>query len=187
MENLESNYSHINGWGIDADPENEPTYPMKKYTGDDHNRLNYQRPELQAVNEEVLHSNERPNLPAVFGTPLPPSGVSGVIRRFAFKFSEGNWTHWLSLILADRVNAIEGIIDDVKGGHFPNVLSERGFKAMWKHNPKLVVRKVATGVALGFAVYALMNRKSKKKNKYVAKNGYRPAYSHSGKHGKSFS
>jgi hypothetical protein len=25
--------AHINGWAIDADPENEPTYPMKKYTG----------------------------------------------------------------------------------------------------------------------------------------------------------
>ena len=35
MENLEQKFAHIKGWGIDADPENEPTYPMKNYTGDD--------------------------------------------------------------------------------------------------------------------------------------------------------
>ena len=25
-------YSHIPGWGMDADPENDPTYPMKHWT-----------------------------------------------------------------------------------------------------------------------------------------------------------
>lgn len=165
MENLESNYSHIKGWGIDADPENEPTYPMKKYTGDDHQRLNYERPQLQPVTVEVLQSNERTNLPAVFGTPLPPSGLSGVIRRFAFKYSEGNWAHWLSLVLADRVNAMEGIVDDMKHGKVPNVFSERGFKAMWKHNPKLVVRKVATVVVVTSVIAALMSRKNKRSYK----------------------
>src|ERR1043165_9782208 len=110
MENLAENYKHIKGWGIDADPENEPTYPMKKYTGDDHRRLNYDRPPLQEVDVEVLKSNERPNLTAVVGTSAPPSGLSGNIRRFAFKFSEGQWGHWLSLILADRINMVEGII-----------------------------------------------------------------------------
>ncbi len=111
MENIENNYSHIKGWGIDADPENEPTYPMKKYTGDDHNRLNYERPPLQEVYEEILHSNERINLTAVFGTPLPPTGLSGAVRRFAFKYSEGKWAHWLALIFADRINVVEGMIE----------------------------------------------------------------------------
>src|SRR5215212_4384349 len=101
MENLESNYSHIKGWGIDADPENEPTYPMKKYTGDDHGRLNYERGTLQSAEVEVLHSNERPGLTKAFGTTSPPSGVSGDIRRFAFRYSEGKWIHWLALIVAD--------------------------------------------------------------------------------------
>ncbi len=164
MENTEQNYSHINGWGIDADPENEPTYPMKKYTGDDHNQLNYERPVLQPVDEEVLHSNERTNISAVFGTPLPPSGLSGVVRRFAFRYSEGKWAHWLTLILADRINMVEGVVDDVKGGHFPNIFSEMGWKGMWKHNPKLVVRKVATGVVITSAVILLL-RKNKKRRK----------------------
>ena len=76
MENLEEKFSHIKGWGIDADPENEPTYPMKKYTGDDHRRLNYERAEQQPVDVEILMSNERPAVTTVFGTSTPPSGIS---------------------------------------------------------------------------------------------------------------
>ena len=126
MESFADNYKHIKGWGIDANPENEPTYPMKKYNGADHERLNYQRPEQQPVDMEILQSNERPNVTAVFGTSSPPSGVSGAIRRFAFKFSEGSAGHWFSLILADRINVIEGILDDIKRGHVPNIIAERG-------------------------------------------------------------
>src|SRR3954468_11268857 len=82
-------YSHIKGWGVDADPENEPTYPMKKYTGDDHKRLNYQRPVQQSlVGIKEFHSNERPNFTAVFGTSTPPSGLSGLMRKKAFTYSE---------------------------------------------------------------------------------------------------
>src|SRR5215211_3216087 len=62
MENTANNHEHIKGWGVDANPQNEPTYPMKKYTGDDHNRLNWVRPPLQPVTVEILHSNERPNI-----------------------------------------------------------------------------------------------------------------------------
>jgi hypothetical protein len=29
MENTNLNYKNIPGWNSDADPENEPTYPMK--------------------------------------------------------------------------------------------------------------------------------------------------------------
>src|SRR4051812_14971664 len=100
MENLNMDYKNIPGWGVDADPENEPTYPMKKYTGDDHERLNWQRPPQQIADVEILKSIERPNLSATFGTPNPPSGLSGMIRRLAFKFSESEYGHWLNLLLA---------------------------------------------------------------------------------------
>ena len=164
MDNMADKYAHINGWGIDADPENEPTYPMKKYTGDDHRRLNYERPPQQPVNVEVLHSNERPNVTAVFGTSTPPSGLSGNIRRFAFKYSEGSWNHWLPLILADRVNMIEGIIDDIKKGHFPNFIVERGWTAEWKYNRKNLLRNAAIGagvIGLLIGVMAARRRMSK--------------------------
>ena len=164
MENTAHNYAHIKGWGVDADPKNEPTYPMKKYTGDDHRRLNWERPAQQPVEIEVLQSNERPGVSAVFGTSVPPSGLSGSIRRYAFKFSESEYGHWLPLLVADRVNVVEGIIDDFRHGHIPNIFAEKGWKAEWKHNPKGLVMKVATTALIATAVigYFLHNNKSKK-------------------------
>ena len=161
MENLEEKFGHIKGWGIDADPENEPTYPMKKYTGDDHRRLNYERVEQQPVEVEILMSNERPAVTAVFGTSTPPSGFSGMIRRFAFKHSEGSLLHWLPLIFADRVNAIEGIIDDVGNGHIPNIIKERGWTAEWKYNRKNVIRNVAIGTVLFAGITVLVAKRKK--------------------------
>ena len=167
MENSEELFSHIKGWGADADPRNEPTYPMKKYTGDDHKRLNYERPTQQVPEVEILHSNERPSLPAVFGTSTPPSGLSGDIRRFAFRFSEGQWSHWLSLILADRVNVIEGIIDDLKNGHIPNIFAERGWAAEWKYNKPGVLKKIAFSVALMAFLIAYSKNKSRVNKKML--------------------
>jgi hypothetical protein len=163
MEEIIEGQAHIKGWGVDADRENEPTYPIKKYTGDDHKRLNYQRPTQQTANVEILKSNERPSVSAVFGTSTPPSGLSGAIRRYAFRYSEGSWGHWLPLILADRINVIEGVIDDLKKGYVPNIFAERGWKAEWKYNRKGMVKKIATGILITSAVAAyLVFRKNKK-------------------------
>jgi hypothetical protein len=151
-------YKDIPGWGMDADPENDPTYPMKRTTGADHDRLNYDRAPQQSQRIEVLHSNERPGITRVFGTSVPPSGLSGMLRRYAFKFSEGSSGHWLTLILADRVNVIEGIIDDVAHGHVPNFFMERGWNAEWKYNRKGAVKSVLVGVAVASALVIVLAR-----------------------------
>ena len=113
---------------------------------------------------EVLHSNERPYMTAVFGTSVPPSGLSGVIRRYAFKHSEGSYVHWFSLILADRINMIEGIIDDMAHGHIPNFFKERGWTAEWKYNRKAMITKMAitAGVIIGVAAFLYGASKKKK-------------------------
>jgi hypothetical protein len=160
--NSDNKYAHIKGWGVDADPKNEPTYPMKKYTGDDHQRLNWERPTLQPVNIEVLHSNERPNVSAVFGTSVPPAGLSGDLRRHAFKYSESSYGHWLPLLLADRVNVVEGIIDDLKKGHIPNIFAEKGWNAEWKYNRAGLVKKIAVGALITAAVILLCRKRSGK-------------------------
>lgn len=159
MENLSDKYSHIKGWGVDANPQNEPTYPMKKYTGDDHNRLDYEKPPQQESDVEILHSNERPSVSAVFGTSTPPSGVSGAIRRYAFKHSESSYGHWLPLLLADRVNVWEGFLKDLSRGHIPNVFHELGGKAEWKYNRKGLAKKVIVGAVITTAVFLLLSGK----------------------------
>src|SRR5689334_13052187 len=82
--NMGDRVKDIPGWGMDADPENDPTYPMKHRTGADHDRLNYEKAPQQPIDREILHSIERPGVTRVFGTSTPPSGLSGVVRRFAY-------------------------------------------------------------------------------------------------------
>lgn len=161
MENKKKDYSQIKGWGVDADPENEPTYPMKIYTGDDHQRSNWERPPLQADIGGILKSNERPTLSAVYGTSVPLSGLSGAIRRYAFNYSESSYGHWLPLLLADRVNVVEGIVDDLKHGHIPNIFAEKGWKAEFKHNPKGLATKILVTAAVATVAYTLFCRMGK--------------------------
>lgn len=151
--------TQVNGWGVDADPKNDPTYPMKQRTNAEHAGYSWDRPPLQPTTVEVLHSNERYNLTAVFGTSTPPAGLSGVIRRFAFKYSESSYGHWLPLMLADRVSIVEGILQDLVHGHVPNIFAERGWKAEWTHNRTGLVRRVITGLAVVSAVVAYVGRR----------------------------
>lgn len=159
MENIVVDYSHIKGWGIDADPKNDPTYPMKHRTDEAQKGYSWNRPVQQPVNIEVLHSNERSNVTAVFGTSDPPSGLSGRIRRYAFRYGEGSYNHWLPLIFADRVNMIEGIIDDFRQGKVPNLFAEKGGKARWKYNKKAVLLNMLTGIGIFSVASAILFRK----------------------------
>lgn len=158
---IADSHKDIPGWGMDADPANNPTYPMKRYTGADHDRLKYERAPQQVENIEILQSNERPEITSVFGTSVPPSGLSGILRRYAFRFSEGSAGHWMTLILADRINAIEGIADDLAHGHIPNIFSERGWTAEWKYNRKGVIKNVTVGVAIASALLLVFAARSK--------------------------
>ena len=162
---MTNRYKDIPGWGYDADPKNMPTYPMKNYTGDDHERLNYERPVQQQVSVEILKSIERPSLSAVVGVASPPKGLSGMIRRFAFKYSESTYSHWVPLILADRVNMIEGIVEDLTHGHIPNIFMERGWNAEWKFNKKSFITNVVIGIAITSAVvYLVKSRRNARRN-----------------------
>lgn len=158
-------HSHIKGWAIDADRENDPTYPMKKRTNEEHEGYSWERPQQQPELVEVLRSVERPNLPSVFGSTVPPSGLSGRIRRLAFKKSESSLGRWMPLVLADRINEIEGIIDDIKKGHLPNLFAEKGWNAELKYNKRNFIIKVATGAlltGLGLTLLLMKDRKDRK-------------------------
>jgi hypothetical protein len=156
MEKTIKDPSQIKGWGVDADPENDPAYPMKNRNNGEHAGYSWDRPTQQPVEVEVLHSNERPNVSAAFGTSTPPTALSGMLRRFAFKYSESSYAHWLPLVAADRVGVVEGIIGDLAHGHIPNIVSELGWKAEWKHNRKNFVAQLlgATILTAGIIAYA---------------------------------
>jgi hypothetical protein len=46
-------------------------------------------------------------MPPVFGTAQPPAGLSGLIRRFAYRYPDNKPRRWLMLMLADRVDVLE--------------------------------------------------------------------------------
>ena len=159
MGYTEKDPSQIEGQGVDADPHNDPTYPMKHRTDGEHAGYAWERPQQQPISVEVLHSNERPDVTAVFGTSTPPSGPSGAIRRLAFKYSESSYGHWLPLMLADRVGVAEGVVDDLKQGRLPNVLAERGWNAEWEHNRADLVRRVLLRAILVSGAIAYLRSK----------------------------
>jgi hypothetical protein len=171
MEKTVKDPSQIKGWGVDADTENDPTYPMKNRNNGEHAGYSWERPTQQPESVEILHSNERPNVSAAFGTSTPPAGLSGMIRRYAFKYSESSYGHWLPLMLADRVGVVEGVLDDLAHGHVPNIFAERGWKAEWKHNRTSLVTRVVVGAVVASAAVAYLRSG---KDDSSAEKGRRP-------------
>ena len=146
-------HAHITGWGADLDPAMRPAYPMERHPP----RLEVEpRPPAQQRHDPgVMHSIERPGLTPVFGTTVPPRGLSGLMRRGAFRYSENDLRHWLVLLAADRVDMVEGLLSDLVHGHVPNIYREMGGPAELRHNPRGAAKKalVLTAVA-GLAYWA---------------------------------
>ena len=159
MEHTPKDTSQIAGWGVDVDPKNDPTYPMKHRTDGEHAGYSWERPPQQPATVEVLRSIERSDLTTAFGTSTPPAGPSGAIRRFAFRYSESSYAHWLPLMLADRVAVAEGNLEDLNSGRVPNILAERGWKAEWDHNRMGLARRVLVQVALIYTAVAYFRRR----------------------------
>jgi hypothetical protein len=151
----------IAGWGADLDPKVRPAYPKERtpprFIAPRGGEIEHQHPTVK-----VFHSNERPGLTPVFGTAQPPSGVSGMLRGAAFRFSENDLRHWLMLLFADRVNVVEGIIDDLAHGHVPNVFKEMGGPAEWRYNRAGFYRKAAIAGGV-LAVLLYMNGRRKRR------------------------
>ena len=151
---------HIQGWGADLDRKDRPGVPMER-TPQRFIHVPDSDPVPKEQHVEVLVSTERPGRTPLFGSVQPPSGLSGAIRRLAFKSTENDVRHWLLLLLADRVNMVEGIGEDLAKGKVPNILAEMGIKSELKHNPAGLAKKVAIGAAVVGAACYLMKRRDR--------------------------
>jgi len=113
MDTTHDRFAHIPGWGSDLPRGNRPAVPMERTPP----RLDVpwsDPPPQQPRTVEVLRSVERPEHSRTFGTRLPPKGLSGMIRRAAFRRSENDVRHWFMLVAADRVDVVGGLCEDVK-------------------------------------------------------------------------
>lgn len=96
----------IVGWGFDLARENRPGVPKQRDPARPIGTPHWQEPSTQGGASASLVSPMRAMTP-IHATAVPPRGVSGVLRRAAYRVPDYRPRHWLILMLADRVDAIE--------------------------------------------------------------------------------
>ncbi len=152
----------IKGWGSDLDPAVRPGVPRDKAPEIGGETLYPDIPQ-QVAWVKIHKSTEHGRLTPVFGTACPPKGLSGMLRNWAYHYSEGRVAHWLILLFADRVDVVEEMLNDVLHLRGPRVIKEMGLKSEWKYNRAAVVRNVViAGVAVG-AIVALTRRRRRRR------------------------
>jgi hypothetical protein len=127
--------ARIPGWGADLDPRDRPSVPQERFapevTG-----AHWDYPELQVERRPRERSIEHAWLTPVFGTSTPPKGLSGRLRRFSYvKFSEARAAHWLILLAADRVDALESTLASFATRRPDNPITETGVLSEFSHHP----------------------------------------------------
>lgn len=119
----------IPGWGADLDPADRPSVPRLD-RGLPDTGAHWTFPERQPGGEGRERSIEHAFVTPVFGTVAPLRGLSGGIRRFAYRrFSEGRAAHWLLLVLGDRVDVAESRVEAVLRGRPDRMIRETGVHA----------------------------------------------------------
>jgi len=97
--------ARIPGWGADLDPADRPSVPRERFDLD-RSGAHWTFPEQQPERWPRERSVEHAILTPVFGTSCPPRGISGAMRKLAYRrYSEARAAHWLLLIAADRVDS----------------------------------------------------------------------------------
>jgi len=124
----------IPGWGVDLDPADRPSVPKERFdpgsTG-----AHWHFPDRQVERWPRERSIEHAFVTPVFGTSCPPKGLSGVMRKYAYRaFSEARAAHWLILLAADRVDAIESHLASFLTTRPDNPITETGILSEFSHH-----------------------------------------------------
>jgi hypothetical protein len=119
----------IPGWGADLESSRRPGIPRETNQENVLSPHHHQRIEWHQVpGPDVELTIERREYPPVLGNSKHPSFVSRYVRRLAFKFSEDNLRHWLLLLFADRLNMVEGWVEDLARGRAPMLFGRMEFR-----------------------------------------------------------
>ncbi|MEU8184624.1 hypothetical protein AB0B85_21515 [Micromonospora sp. NPDC049044] len=126
--------TRIPGWGVDLDPKDRPSVPQERFDPS-LNGAHWEFPERQPEKWPRERSVEHKFLTPVFGTSCPPKGLSGVIRRHSYRrYSEGRAAHWLLLLAADRVDAVESTFASFLTRQPDNPITETGVLGEFTHH-----------------------------------------------------
>lgn len=160
----------IVGWGSDL--RKRPGIPMElnqeTVLSPEHHRpiAVKQRP-----GPDVNLTLERSSYPPVLGNSHYAKGPSMLVRSYAFRYSEDKIRHWVFLLLADRINMVEGWVEDISRGRMPMLLGRMEFRTtdhlrrVLKQGPKnrqdkLLLASVA-GLAFGLGALAYLSVRRK--------------------------
>jgi hypothetical protein len=166
--------ARIPGWGVDLDPKDRPSVPRERFDPGG-SGARWEFPDRQPEKAPRERSIEHEFVTPVFGTSCPTRGVSGMMRRFAYrKYSEARAAHWLLLLAADRVDVLESRLRSAATGHPDNPVTETGVlsefthhgltsrigrnRADLKHQPLDVLIVAAPWLAAGGIVFAVARR-----------------------------
>jgi hypothetical protein len=92
--------------GVDGRREDRPGVPKEQSPPHPMGNPHWTEPAHQTSGIVAVHGVMRPVTP-VYGTAIPPSGVSGVVRRLAYRIPDYRASRWMLLILADRIDVLE--------------------------------------------------------------------------------
>jgi hypothetical protein len=125
--------ARIPGWGADLDPADRPSYPREvldpSATG-----AHWGFPERQPEHGERERSIEHAFLTPAFGTAQPLRGISGAVRRYAYRrHSEAKAAHWLLLIAGDRIDVAENVLRSFATLRPDNPFTQTGTRAELTH------------------------------------------------------
>lgn len=124
----------IPGWGADLDPADRPAVPRELDVPAE--ALRAEPPVQQEEREPRERSIEHERLTPVFGATVPLRGLSGVLRRYSYRrFSEARAAHWLLLLGADRVDAVESHVASLLTTRPDNPVTESGIAGEIGHGP----------------------------------------------------
>jgi len=132
--------ARIPGWGADLDRKDRPAYPRERYDPGA-SGAHWSFPDRQDHDGVRERSIEHAMLTPVFGTSVGLKGLSGAMRKVAYaRYSEGRAAHWLILLAADRVDALESNVgsffslrpdNPVTESGVLSELTHRGFSSRW--------------------------------------------------------
>lgn len=100
--------------GVDVARERRPGVPRERRP-EPVDRAGWVQPERQELREPHFRRAGLERLTPVVGTAQPPRGASGMLRRRAYRIPEHRARHWAILMLADRVDVLEGRVGGAIG------------------------------------------------------------------------
>ncbi|MGE3623437.1 MAG: hypothetical protein AB7H77_06160 [Bdellovibrionales bacterium] len=124
-------------------------------------RLNFWKRCRQQPDVEILPPESGYN--TAYTTAASPNGISEMIRRLAFRYSNNPAAQQRLLSLADKVNTMEGLMQNMGRGYVPNALAQFGMSAAMKHVPKRLVFKFGLAAVGIYAAAAYVRHRRRKR------------------------